>query len=74
MTIRSGSKGTKDPAAANWDRVFGKPACECGHPRSGRHGGMNNAGQWVLWCPHCGREEPWSPPPRPAELDPEDGA
>lgn len=97
MRIRKGSAGTKDPAAANWDRVFGgggaavplggesprdlrqqtcstEPTPEpCDHD----YAHLRHTSTWLVWtCSKCGREmarRP-TPSPRPAELDPEDGA
>lgn len=64
MTIRSGSKGTKDPAAANWDRVFGPKPPRADRPVVPIRLSASHATGVVT--------EPFTI--RPAELDPEDGA
>lgn len=63
MRIRKGSAGTKDPAAANWDRVFG------GGGAAVPLGGESPRDLRQQTC----STEP-TPSHRPAELDPEDGA
>lgn len=67
MTIRQGSKGTNDPAAAHWDRVFGGGAARAGVAR-----GVASTGEPDSREPHP--ERPGHPSPIPAELDPDDGA
>lgn len=73
MTIRQGSKGTKDPAAANWDRVFGGGAARAEEPIDSP---APPAGALQAESAREGRFDgsPGHPSPTPAELDPSDGA
>lgn len=69
MSIRSGSKGTKDPAAANWYRVFGVGS---GSGATLPAHAVEDCGSATTAINPVGTTPPSSP--RPAELDPEDGA
>ena len=71
MTIRKGSAGTKDPAAANWDRIFGR-----GDGGTPRNAGVREQAGRTEGQPSTGDAETAHqlPSPTPAELDPEAGA
>lgn len=60
--IREGSKGTNDPAAANWDRIFGKKRPPSIFPYT------------RVWASPSTGVVTETVSPLPAELDPEDGA
>lgn len=65
MAIWQGSKGTQDPAATHWDRIFGRGAVRADETR-----GVATTGEPDSRAPLA--ERPGHP--IPAELDPEDGA
>lgn len=69
MRIRKGSAGTKDPAAANWDRVFGGGIHDASLATAS-DGSPVTTGRSGTASQYRGS----TPSPTPAELDPEDGA